>query len=134
LACGKYFRSSSFGEQHRYPAGEQSWLNRLQRGLASLEGAGEALLGSAEAKVRLLAGFNVRTERVTGDKEVRAEPYAAQAEAGNVRLLRSRWNAAYLDELTAFPNGTYQDQVDASSGAFNKLAKPKRQIWVGVPR
>ena len=36
---------------------------------------------SAEATVRLLAGFPVHTETVTGSKEVRAEAFAAQAEA-----------------------------------------------------
>ncbi len=77
---------------------------------------------SAEATVRLLAGFPVHVETVTGSKEVRAEPFAAQAEAGNVRVIRAPWNGDYLDELLAFPNGRYSDQVDATSGAFNKLA------------
>jgi phage terminase large subunit-like protein len=27
-----------------------------------------------------------------------------------------------VDELTVFPSGRYRDQVDAASGAFNKLA------------
>src|SRR5262249_54039895 len=77
----------------------------------------------AEDKVKMLAGFPVHAERVTGDKAVRAEPFAAQAEAGNVRLVRGPWNAAYVDELTAFPNGANDDQVDGSSGAFNKLTR-----------
>ena len=37
-----------------------------------------------------------------------------------MKLVKGPWNAAYLDELTAFPRGKYSDQVDASSGAFNK--------------
>jgi predicted phage terminase large subunit-like protein len=48
-------------------------------------------------------------------------PFAAQWNAGNVKLLRGPWNAAYLDEMTSFPFGTNDDQVDASSGAFSKL-------------
>jgi phage terminase large subunit-like protein len=32
------------------------------------------------------------------------------------------WNGVYLDELCSFPTGTHDDQVDASSGAFNQLA------------
>jgi len=78
---------------------------------------------SAGATVRNLAGFNVRVETVTGDKVTRAQPFAAQCEAGNVALVRGAWNAAYLDELCAFPNGVNDDQVDASSGAFNQLVK-----------
>jgi len=80
---------------------------------------------SAENTIQLLAGYPVHKEKVTGSKEVRADPFAAQCEAGNVRLVKGSWNAAYLDELTSFPNGKYKDQVDASSGAFNKLALTK---------
>lgn len=76
---------------------------------------------SAEATIRNLAGFNIRAERVTGSKEDRAEPYAAQAESENVKLIQASWNQTYKSELAAFPFGTYADQVDASSGAFNKL-------------
>lgn len=79
---------------------------------------------SAEATVRNLAGFVVKTERVSGDKETRAMPFSAQCEAGNVSIATGAWNIAYLDELTDFPNGKNDDQVDASSGAFNKLAEP----------
>ena len=78
---------------------------------------------SAEASVRNLAGFSVHADRVTGDKCVRAAPLAAQCEAGSVRLVRGAWNQRYLEELCAFPLGSFADQVDASSGAFNKLSR-----------
>ena len=77
---------------------------------------------SAQISTRELAGYNVRVETVTGDKVTRAGPLSAQAEAGNVKLVRGEWNEAYLSELHGFPEGKYKDQVDASSGAFNKLA------------
>lgn len=77
---------------------------------------------SAEATVRNLAGFDAHAERVTGDKVSRARPFAAQCEARNVRLVRGEWNAVYLDQLAIFPNGRLKDMVDASSGAFNRLA------------
>lgn len=76
---------------------------------------------SAEATIRALAGWAVYADRVTGDKYTRAQPLSAQTEARNVKLARGAWNAAYLDELTVFPNGRNDDQVDASSGAFSKL-------------
>jgi len=72
--------------------------------------------------IRTLAGFPVRAEPATGSKEIRAEPFAAQCEAGNVKIVRAAWTKAYIDELLAFPRGAHDDQVDASSGAFNKLA------------
>ena len=84
---------------------------------------------SAEASIRNLAGFTVHADRVTGDKCERAAPLAAQCEAGNVRLVRGAWNQRYLEELCAFPLGSYADQVDASSGAFNKLAAACSRPW-----
>jgi len=77
---------------------------------------------SAEITVKMLAGSLVRVERVTGDKITRALPYSAQVNAGNVCLVKGLWNQAYIEELTMAPNGKYWDQIDASSGAFNKLA------------
>ena len=84
---------------------------------------------SAEASIRNLAGFPVRAETVSGDKDTRLEPFAAQAEAGNVKLLRGSWNGSYIEEITAIPNGRYRDQGDGSSGAFNKLARATK--WQG---
>lgn len=77
----------------------------------------------AKAFVRLLSGFNVVVETESGSKEVRADPFASQWNAGNVALVRAEWNADYLAELERFPQGRYDDQVDASSGAFNRLAR-----------
>lgn len=79
---------------------------------------------SAESTNRLLAGHPVRADRATGDKDTRLDPFAAQAEAGNVYLVKGPWNAAYIEELCAVPNGLRRDQADASAGAYNKLQKP----------
>jgi len=72
---------------------------------------------------RQLAGFTVRSDRPTGDKQVRAEPFASQCGIHNVQLVAGDWNAPFLDELCLFPKGRYDDQVDASSGAFGYLAR-----------
>ena len=76
---------------------------------------------SAESTIRNLRGFKVYADKVTGSKEVRAEPFAAQVQGGNVSLFAGPWHAALLDEMQSFPNGKYRDQVDACSGAFNRL-------------
>jgi predicted phage terminase large subunit-like protein len=78
---------------------------------------------SALTTIAELAGYDVHAETVTGSKVVRANPFAAQCEVGNVKLVEGTWNAAYLNEVCAFPNGPHDDQVDASSGSFAKLAK-----------
>lgn len=85
---------------------------------------GSSGVDSKRVTIRNLAGFDVHGQTVTGDKTVRAAGFAAQCEAGNVRLVRGPWNQAYIDELCAFPSGRHDDQVDASSGAFHKLARP----------
>jgi predicted phage terminase large subunit-like protein len=72
---------------------------------------------------RKLAGYMVFSDRPTGSKEVRAQPFASQCGIENVVLVAGPWNDAYLSELCVFPNGTYDDQVDASSGAFTRLAR-----------
>jgi predicted phage terminase large subunit-like protein len=81
---------------------------------------GQAGKAQGQGYLRLLAGFDVRLRRETGDKITRAGPVSAQAEAGNLRLLRAPWNAALLDELENFPEG-HDDQVDALAGAFREL-------------
>lgn len=75
----------------------------------------------AASQTKMLAGWIVTSERVTGDKETRAKPFAAQWQAGNVKLLRGAWNDAYLDELEGFPENGHDDQVDASADAFDEV-------------
>ena len=88
---------------------------------------------SAETTVISLAGYVVQIDRVTGDKESRARPLAAQAEIGNVYIVRADWNQAFVTELQAFPNGRHDDQVDAASGAFNKLTlSPRPMLGVAI--
>ena len=62
-----------------------------------------------------------------GDKVMRAKGLAAQAEAGNVKIVRGPWNDRFLRTLHAFPDGAHDDEVDGASGAFNELARPLRQ-------
>ena len=89
--------------------------------------------GKAQARdfVVRLAGYRVRIEPQTGSKETRAEPFAAQVEAGNVDLVTGPWNKDFIEELRHFPRGVYKDQVDAASSAFNAVA-PKRQRKTGL--
>lgn len=92
---------------------------------------GQAGKAQAEGLVRKLAGYPVKVERPTGDKATRAAPFAAQAEAGNVRILvtgdpvRDAWVQPFLDELALFPAAAHDDQVDAAADAFNELALGK---------
>ena len=77
----------------------------------------------AASLVKLLAGWTVRAVPVTGDKVQRAMPWLRQAEAGNFRLVRGAWNAAFLDEIVAFPQGSHDDMIDSVSLGFSQLTQ-----------
>ena len=78
---------------------------------------------SAENTIRNLAGFNVVADKVTGAKEVRAEPFIAQVQGGNVHYVAGGWVHDFLTEAEAWPHGRYRDQIDAAAGAFAWLIK-----------
>lgn len=71
--------------------------------------------------MKLMAGLSAKTIRETGAKEVRADPYSSQVNAGNVRLVRAEWNRAFIEEHKVAPNGKNDDQWDAAAGGFNWL-------------
>jgi len=93
--------------------------------------AGKSQIGELSA---LLSGFRVYTSRERGSKWSRAMLPAAQLNAGNLAIRPSVWNQAFLDELSTFPNGEHDDQVDALSRAFITLADfPKSSRRIHVP-
>jgi len=76
---------------------------------------------SARSTVKNLAGFKCLVEIPSGDKVTRADPFSVQVNWGNVCCVIAEWTQAYLQELGVFPFGARKDQVDASSGGFNKI-------------
>jgi predicted phage terminase large subunit-like protein len=70
---------------------------------------------------KMLAGFNVRSSPESGDKVTRFSPFSAQAEAGNVMVLRGPWNEAWFNSLESFPEAKHDDDADSTSRAFNAL-------------
>jgi len=70
----------------------------------------------------MLQGYRIISEREEGKKGQRAQAFAAQCEAGNVRLVRGDWNDVFIEELCAFPNSK-DDQLDAATAAFRALIK-----------
>lgn len=76
----------------------------------------------AKAFVRLLAGYRVEVKPSTGDKFTRADPLAGAAKNGDIHVLPGTWREAFLDEMGgAGPGAKYLDQMDAASGAYNRL-------------
>ena len=91
---------------------------------------GQAGLFQVEALTRALAGYPVVSSPETGDKQQRAEPFAVQVNIGNVAMIEADWNAAYREELRAFPYGKWDDQVDASSRAFMELTSGRQPMII----
>lgn len=130
VVCGKWdpfqrntvIRQTAELDALRYGQKLQIWLEQ-EPGSGGKE--------SAMISCRELAGYAVQAEPVTGAKDARARPFAAQLEANNVYLVRAHWNRDYIDEHCAFPNGVHDDMVDGSSGAFNKvvLSRKKTLQW-----
>ena len=123
----KRMREVAAADHKRYRGAVNIWVEQ-EPGSGGKESAILSILN--------LAGYIVQTETAAGQqhrivdhlrvpgtgKIVRAQPLASQAEHGNVVMVRGAWNRAWLDEMCAFPEAKHDDQVDATAGAFNKLA------------
>lgn len=125
-ADGRYI----IGDVNRLRA-EGTGVRRMMRDTARDDGPhceigfpqdpGQAGKVQAQDLVAMLPGYIARYYRETGDKLSRADPVAAQAEAGNISLVEGSWNDAFIDEAVSFPGGKFKDQIDALSGAFAML-------------
>jgi phage terminase large subunit-like protein len=107
---------------------DKSWLPNYEVWVEQEPGSGGK--ESAERSVTMLAGIKAYADKVTGDKEARAEDsgYAAQIQNKSVFILadprypeRNTWQPEFLHQHEVFPNGPKKDIVDAAVGAFWKL-------------
>ena len=118
------------------PAG----VDGLILGTANLDGkhvpireereGGSAGIAQIAARRKLLVGYDYDEILIGVNKVIRSKPFRSQCKGGNVYIVRDRgvggakgngWNREYLDELCGFPTGKHDDQVDASSAAFNAI-------------
>lgn len=90
---------------------------------------GQAGKSQVLAFAKLLTGHNAHFSLESGDKLTRATPLASQINAGNVLMLRGPWNDAFTEECKLFPNGSYDDQIDAAARGFNGLLHPSAGIF-----
>ena len=84
-------------------------------------------------------GLEARAYPKRVNKIVAAGPFSAAvaSPSNNVRIVRGAWNENYLAELEQFPEGSNDDQVDGSSGAFTQLQTLKgrgRVDWETIPQ
>lgn len=96
----------------------------------------------AKAQISLLAGHQVTAEAPDANKFVRALPFAAQQQAGNVSIVSVEhpqygWQPPvfaqdYIEELALFDNGPHDDQVDASSAGYDELINGPKPAKVSL--
>jgi predicted phage terminase large subunit-like protein len=68
----------------------------------------------------------IEARKPTADKEIRMAGQTAQIENGLVYVPHeAHWLAEYLHEMSVFPNGKYDDQVDSTSQALDGLGNPQ---------
>ena len=82
---------------------------------------GQAGKEQSQSYIKMLAGFSVSMVKESGSKEARAEPFAAQWQAGNVDVVAGPWTETLLAQYESFPESKFRDLVDAGSNAFNEL-------------
>lgn len=70
-----------------------------------------------------LQGYRMTTAPVQGDKLTRAGALMTRVENGLLKFAAGAWNREALEELSVFPFGAHDDQVDAMTGGYNYLAE-----------
>lgn len=67
-----------------------------------------------------------------GDKVARISPVEPVFEAGNVHILSAPWNLDWITEMTDFPSGSHDDQVDNLSDGYEFFNKAKSLVYAGT--
>ena len=114
-------------DRSKYGYGVATYFEREggSGGLAQNQQLQKILLGFDTHDHQLTRG-GMRTlsgEKIPGEAKIkRAMPFAAWCEAKNVTLIRGKWNDAFVEELVAFAESKYMDQVDAASEGYTVLS------------
>jgi predicted phage terminase large subunit-like protein len=132
---GVYYVTDVYAEQIGPAEAETAFVNVTKQDMAAAKEAGSRYLvrwelepGAAAVRyarllVGMVAGADAQGVRSSSDKLVRAMPLASQAQVGNVKLLRGRWNEGWLRHMHGQPDLAHDDIMDGTAGAFNELVK-----------
>ncbi len=75
--------------------------------------------------------YTVKPIKPQGDKIMRIKAHTARIENGEVLFpMEAPWLDVYLAEMTIFPNGRHDDQVDSTSQALEWMGTP--MPWAGL--
>jgi len=127
--AGNLYIADGFRRRIEYPEQRRYVIDRVRNERNTSHGIESALHGKAlvqdlqqNFKTR---GRPFRSVRVDKDKVTRANAWAGLAEEGKVILVQGSWIDEFIDEVTSFPHGKHDDQVDAVSLAVRMLATKK---------
>jgi predicted phage terminase large subunit-like protein len=122
---------SGFSRVLQYPD-----LKRAVIAQAKLHGATTVAIEDHASGTQLIqdlrreGGVPVEPRKSTGDKKMRMASQTAPIEGGFVYAPReAHWLPEYLHELSVFPNGKYDDQVDSTSQALATIGNPNMKAW-----
>ena len=122
---GNLYIADGFRRRIEYPEQRRFIVDRMKAENNTEHGIEAAIHGQAVVQeLRRERGFRqfaFRQVRVSTDKLTRALAWLNLAEEGKVYLVRGPWNDEFINEVCRFPNGRYDDQVDAVSIAVNML-------------
>jgi predicted phage terminase large subunit-like protein len=114
--------------------GSPGAVEGLVRSTAQLDGPGATVglfqdpgqAGKAQAEhyvTEVLRGFPVEVEVASANKQTYAKIWSPLVERGQFILVRGPWNAAFIAEAEAFPEGKHDDQIDGVSRAALHLLR-----------
>jgi predicted phage terminase large subunit-like protein len=138
VRSGRIYLLDVFRKRMEYPD-----LKRAVRAQAELHKATVILIEDRASGTQLIQegiaeGIYAITRYVPeGDKQMRLYAQTATIENGFVYLPReARWLAEYVHELSTFPRGKFDDQVDSTSQALDWIKQASRTdaLWTYIDR
>jgi predicted phage terminase large subunit-like protein len=92
-------------------------------GEIGIEAVGAFLIAVEEIRKHFNGRLIVRSFSPSKSKLTRALQWFAKIDAGKFYLVEGDWNQDFIDELEQFPNGIYDDQIDAVSILWDLFLK-----------
>jgi predicted phage terminase large subunit-like protein len=126
---GNFYIADCMRKRMEFPEQRRFIVDCMRREPRAEHGIELALHGKALVQeLRRLPGIRataLRGIRVDEDKVTRALAWANLAEEGKLKLVRGPYLQDFIEEVCAFPNGKYDDQVDAVSLAVKMTTERK---------
>jgi len=135
---GKRYLLDLFRQKLDYPSLKRAVYEQWQRHkphkvVIEDKSSGMALL----QELASLGIFGVNAYKPTGDKTMRCHAQSTKFEDGSVLLPReASWLGEYIRELTGFPGGRHDDQVDSTTQALDFISTQcqKAEMWARLGR